>query len=191
MLTSVLFNLCLWLKHSTHNVVPNFLPISICTNRIYSAFSSHLGSTWLFAHEVGHCLGGHHLRPKHVQSKTRTNFGFCPPNGNYGTIEAYEWRCPNGINGNKRKKAYYFSNPNVFYERVATGDANNNNAAYMTTTRFTSRDLGTNCLDGRPDDDWNIGFNCNIGQTSYEPPINYCEGINLFISLSSFLFSTR
>ena len=107
----------------------------------------------------------------------RTNWGFCPPNGNYGTIEAYVWGCQYGPNGKKRKKAPHFSNPNVCYEDVATGDANNNNAAYITTNRFKSRDLGTNCLDGKPDENWKFGKYCNKGQMSYEPAINYSEGI--------------
>ena len=120
------------------------------------------------------------MRKNRKQPENGKNFGFCPPNGNYGTIEAYEWNCPNGPNGKYRKKAKHFSNPNVLYQGVATGDDNNNNAAYMTDNRFKFRDVGTNCLDGHPDDNWNFGNNCNKGQTSYEPPINYCEGIIIF-----------
>ena len=113
----------------------------------------------------------------------RTNFAFCPPRGNYGTICAYQWTCPNGPNGQPRKRAPYFSNPKVSYEGVPTGDAKNNNAAYMTSERFSHRDDGNNCFDGKPDYKWmnfkdngKIGNNCKNGQKSFEPPINKCEG---------------
>ena len=114
----------------------------------------------------------HHLGDK----KDRTNFAFCPPDGNYGTIDAYEWKCPKGPNGKKRKKAQYFSNPDVCHEEVPTGDAYNNNAGHMIENRFKYRDVGSNCLDGNPDEKWKFGKKCKNGEKSFEVPINKLEG---------------
>ena len=88
------------------------------------------------------------------------------------------WNCE----GN-RGKVPYFSNQNVQIDGFATGDAENDNAEYMTAERFDSRDAGTNCLDGNPDDAWmnfqdsgQIGNNCPNGEASYEVPLSVSEG---------------
>ena len=60
---------------------------------------------------------------------------------------------------------------------MPTGDHKNNNAAYITANRFKVRAIGSNCLDGKPDDKWNFGENCKKGQSSYEPPIDKSEGM--------------
>ena len=108
-------------------------------------------------------------------SGTRTNFAFCPPDGNYGTLDSYPWMCEPGPNGESREKAPYFSNPDVSYEGIPTGDSQNNNAARMREMRFEYRDAGSNCLDGKPDQKWmdfdpegNIGNNCLNEEHSYE-----------------------
>ena len=85
--------------------------------------------------------------------------------------------CPNGTNGKWREKAPYFSNPDVCYQGVPTGDALNNNAGYITKNRFKSRDKGSNCLDGKLNRNWEFVNNCleeNI--SSFHPSINKSEG---------------
>ena len=108
----------------------------------------------------------------------RTNFAFCPPGGNFGTIDAYMWNCDG-----KRGKVPYFSNQNVKVDGFRTGDAKNDNAKFMTEERFKSRDAGTNCLDGKPDDAWmkfkdggKIGNNCPRGEKSFEVPLSVSKG---------------
>ena len=66
---------------------------------------------------------------------------------------------------------------------VASGSADENNAAYMTEERFNSAAAGTNCLDGNPDDAWmnfeatgTIGNNCANGEESYELPLSESLG---------------
>ena len=88
------------------------------------------------------------------------------------------WTC----SGN-RGKVPYFSNQNVEYNGIATGDAENDNAHYVIEQRFDSRDAGTNCLDGKPDDAWmngedggQIGNNCPNGEDSFEVPLSWSEG---------------
>ena len=105
-----------------------------------------------------------------------TNFGYCPPDGNYGTIISYEWHCSNGPNGKKRAKAPYFSNPSVCHEGVPTGDDNNNNAEAMTKNRFKIQNFGTNCLDGNPTSEWKFKSNCKDGQSHFEPKIDISKG---------------
>ena len=116
-------------------------------------------------------------------SGTRTNFAFCPPGANYGTLDSYPWDCEPGPNGETRGKVPYFSNPDIIYEGVPTGDDQNNNAKRMREMRFEYRDAGTNCLDGKPDEKWmnfdsdgTIGNNCPNGEQSYEIPISETQG---------------
>ena len=92
--------------------------------------------------------------------------------------------CPKGPNGKSRERAPYFSNPDVSYEGVPTGDSQNNNAARMREMRFEYRDAGSNCMDGKPDQKWmnkdpdgKIGNNCANGEHSYEIPVNDTRGI--------------
>ena len=91
------------------------------------------------------------------------------------------WNCPKGPNGEKRKKVPYFSNPNVCLEDVPTGDTYNNNAEFITKNRFQSQNVGSNCLDGVPNKEWNFRKTCKNGQTSYSPAINKSEGTSIFI----------
>ena len=82
-----------------------------------------------------------------------------------------------------RGKVPYFSNPDIIYEGVPTGDDQNNNAKRMREMRFEYRDAGSNCLDGKPDEKWmnfdsdgTIGNNCPNGETSYEIPVSETQG---------------
>ena len=113
----------------------------------------------------------------------RTNFAYCPPAGEYGTIEAYVWNCKPGPSGSGRGKVPYWSNPKVKFEGVATGSDNDNNAKYMKEKRFESASAGTNCLDGNPDEAWmqfkstgSIGNNCPNGMESFDPPLTSSIG---------------
>ena len=106
----------------------------------------------------------------------KTNFGYCPPDGNYGTIISYPWHCNKGTNGKTRVKAQYFSNPKVCHEGVPTGDDNNNNAEEMSKNRYKIQDFGTNCLDGNPTYEWKYKRNCNDGQSQFEPKIDLSKG---------------
>jgi len=106
-------------------VNPNQRVYGICNKRSNAILlKGQYGNGWLFAHEVGHCLGGGHLRPEYVmEGNVDSNFAYCPPDGNYGTIDSYPWECAKGPNGKHRVKAPYFSNPKVCHEGVPTGDA--------------------------------------------------------------------
>ena len=110
---------------------------------------------------------------------SRTNFAYCPPDGEYGTIEAYVWDCAPGPSGVPRGKLPYWSNPNVEAEGVPSGSRDQDNARYITEERFTSAAAGTNCLDGNPDKAWmnfestgTIGNNCPNGEEFYEQPLS-------------------
>ena len=91
--------------------------------------------------------------------------------------------CEPGPNGETRGRAPYFSNPDVIFEGVPTGDSQNNNAARMRQMRFEYRDAGTNCLNGKPDEKWmnfdpdgSIGNNCVDGHSSYVIPVEDTKG---------------
>ena len=114
---------------------------------------------------------------------SRTNFAYCPPNGEYGTIEAYVWNCAAGPSGEDRGKVPYWSNPAVELQGVATGSDDENNALFMIEGRAASAAAGTNCLDGNPDEAWMkfesggvIGNNCPNGEASYEHPLSASLG---------------
>ena len=125
---------------------------------------------------------------------TRTNFAYCPPDGEFGTIEAYVWNCAKGPSGESRGKVPYWSNPNVMIDGVATGTETDNNAGTMIEGRFDSAAAGTNCLDGNPDDAWMrgdpsglIGNNCPNGEASYELPLSESLGNTYETLLESYI----
>ena len=124
---------------------------------------------------------------------SRTNFAYCPPNGEYGTIEAYVWNCAPGPSGESRGKVPYWSNPAVELQGVATGSDDENNALFMIEGRAASAAAGTNCLDGNPDEAWMkfesggvIGNNCPNGEASYEPPLSDSLGTSIQFILIGF-----
>jgi len=118
----------------------------------------------LFAHEAGHCLGAFHNREagENGWSWEGTNCGYCLPNTGYATLVSYPWTCP----GKASEWIPYFSNPQVAYEGVATGDEKNNNALAMNEKRDNRRDAGNNCLDGNPDEHGNMTYLCHRGEWS-------------------------
>lgn len=111
------------------------------------------------------------------EEQDENNFAYCPPNGNYGTIESYPWKCRNGPSGEPRVKAPYFSNPKVCHEGVPTGDVYNNNADFISKSKFKIQNVGSNCLDGNPTSEWKMKSNCNSDEKVFDPPINKLKGI--------------
>ena len=124
--------------------------------------------------------------------KTSRNYAYCPPGAEYRTIDAYVYRgyCPPGPSGKLRKKAPYFSNPRVSFEGFATGSTKANNAEYMSKGRFYFSGKGSNCLDGKPNEEWmtfatsgniGIGNNCNKNESEFHPlpPKTLSEGIDI------------
>ena len=125
---------------------------------------------------------------------SQTNWAYCPPDGEFGTIVAYVWNCAPGPSGEERIRAPYFSNPNVMIDGVATGTDTANNAGYMIQRRFDKAAAGTNCLDGKPDEAWmkgessgTIGNNCPNGEASYEPPLSESVGNNIALTCERIL----
>ena len=100
--------------------------------------------------------------------------------------------CAPGPNGEQRVQIPYFSNPDVIFEGVPTGDAEDNNVGTMRRMRFEYQNAGSNCLDGKPDKMWMdlnpdgmIGNNCPNGESSYKVPIDGAE--SKFLSYLSIL----
>ena len=82
----------------------------------------------------------------------------------------------------------------MWFEGVPTGDSQNNNAEFITKNRYKNRDKGNNCLDGKPNEDWEFGNNClERSLTSFHPPFNESEGTYLqkflYISIILVFFS--
>jgi len=92
-----------------------------------------------FGHEIAHMVGALHNREAgSVNSKYPTGYGYLmrpPVNSGYRTILAY------GARGYYNRVNYY-SNPNVSFNNVPTGDANNNNAKVLTERRFLMANVG-------------------------------------------------
>ena len=136
--------------------------------------------------------------------KDRSNYAYCPLNAEYRTIDAYVHRkyCPPGPSKKLRRKAPYFSNPNVYFEGVATGSSLANNAKYMTDNRFYYASKGTNCLDGEPNEKWmtfsttnnlGIGKICGDDDSKYTPrppDIKYRDGFRVSKRISNGWFWT-
>ena len=95
-----------------------------------------------FVHEAGHCLGAFHDRyTSNKLDDTREddyNYGFCLPDSPYATVMSYPEMCP----APKRKSILHFSNPEVKYKGIPTGDERNNNARYMKERRFYYSQIG-------------------------------------------------
>ena len=70
---------------------------------------------------------------------------------------SYLYNCPKNDAGDDIEEILYFSNPDVSYEGVPTGDILNNNAKAMTETRDETSQYGTNCYDGIPTTESSMG----------------------------------
>jgi len=110
----------------------------------YNTFSVTYDSPGLFIHEAGHCLGAMHDRKSmgHVgKNPDRYNYGYCLPNSKYATVMAYTYNCPDPAT----KRILHYSNPDVSYEGIPTGDEQNNNARAITEYRDYNSKIGSNC----------------------------------------------
>ena len=81
---------------------------------------------------------------------------------------------------NRGKRLHILVTPMCGLRGVPTGDSQNNNAEFITKNRYKNRDKGNNCLDGKPNEDWEFGNNClERSLTSFHPPFNESEGTYL------------
>ena len=101
---------------------------------------------------------------------------------------AYESTCPEGFSTSSIK---YYSNPDVYYEGVATGSTEANNALYMTTRKYDYSTGGTNCADGTATDKTEVGNQCAWGDGWTATPYSQCccEG-NLYAKWEEMGFSS-
>merc|ERR1719310_41214 len=111
----------------------------------YSTFAVTYDDPGLFVHEAGHCLGAMHDRyttttmNKHDK---KYNHGYCLPNSRYATVMSYTRNCP----APKRQRILYYSNPDVRYKGIPTGDERHNNARMIREQRKYSSTIGSNCM---------------------------------------------
>merc|ERR1712106_790891 len=68
----------------------------------------------------------------------------------------------NNCPGPTRSRILHFSNPDVTYEGIATGDAENNNARAIMEDRDRTSKYGSNCYDGNPDEDGHMENMCRF-----------------------------
>ena len=121
----------------------------------YATLSVSHDMSGVFVHEAGHCLGAMHDRQTMNEPEDEYdeyNYGYCLPNSLYATVMAYSYNCP----APEREKILHFSNPEVTYEGLPTGDAENNNARAITEDRDRTSQYGSNCFDGQPDEQGNM-----------------------------------
>jgi len=104
-------------------------------------------SVKLFVHEAGHCLG--------ISSHT----GYCLPGTGTrrGDATATIMTISNDGScfpccGGASEWILHFSNPDVSYEGIPTGDARSNNAKKITENRVRTSQAGDECWDGFPED---------------------------------------
>ena len=117
-----------------------------------------------FVHEAGHALGAHHDRYTTIEGWTGLtdgslssiddregyNYGYCLPGNEYATVMSYSHNCPRNADGDWIDRIMYYSNPDVSYKGVPTGNSQNNNARAIQEKRETRSQDGTNCYDGFP-----------------------------------------
>ena len=119
----------------------------------------------LFDKKAGHCLGAFHDRYTSLGQGVISsfdddeyyNYGYCLPGNQYATVMSYLYNCPKNVAGDDIEEILYFSNPDVSYEGIPTGDNLNNNAKAMTETRDETSQYGTNCYDGIPTTESSMG----------------------------------
>jgi len=109
----------------------------------YATLSISYNMSDTFVHEAGHCLGAMHDRyTLNNPTYPAYNYGYCLPNTPYATVMAYTDNCPPP----QRESILHFSNPDVSYQGVPTGDDDNNNARAITEDRIRTSQYGSNCL---------------------------------------------
>jgi len=111
----------------------------------YATISVTYDDPGLFAHEAGHCLGAMHDRytTNSMNKKDKDyNHGYCLPNSKYATIMSIKHNCP----APERQRILYYSNPDVSYEGIPTGDERHNNARMIREQRKYKSTIGSNCM---------------------------------------------
>ena len=93
--------------------------------------TSQTCSSTTFAHEIGHNQGAHHDPGTNTNERFPYGHGFCNSRGNWRTVMSYNF------NESCRPQAPHFSNPNVSYRGVPTGDASTrHNVRVINETAF-------------------------------------------------------
>merc|ERR1712117_626843 len=129
----------------------------------YPTITISINMTGTFTHEAGHCLGAMHDRiTMGIPDDSNYNYGYCLPDSPYSTIMAYYSNCP----APERTRILHFSNPDILYEGIPTGDEQNNNARAITEDRDKTSKYGRNCYDGNPDKDGNMVNQCKVSEWS-------------------------
>jgi len=132
-------------------------------NDYYPTISVSINMTGIFVHEAGHCLGAMHDRyTMNEPDDDAYNYGYCLPDSPYATVMSYPYNCPEP----ERSEILYFSNPDVSYEGIPTGDEQNNNARAITEDRDSTSKYGSNCYDGNPDDSGHMENMCSLTEWS-------------------------
>ena len=136
----------------------------------------------IFVHEVGHCLGAMHDRYTSGMDQALDDltydYGYCLPcnadclaaQKGYSTVMAYERSCPPP----NRERILYFSNPDVTYQGIPTGDERNNNALTITERKDWTSKYGSNCYNGNPDEDGNMDNQCRLTEWTEWSEWNDC-----------------
>ena len=125
------------------------------------------GSANNFVHEIGHVLGANHTRRQVAADAAAGEWtagqnyrtGMFDPDANYGFAFVVEgdgdggkvpdqyFKTLMGYPGDKGTRIRYFSNPEVLYRGVATGDEYNNNAAAIISVIKTVANFGESLQD--------------------------------------------
>ena len=158
--------MCPRVETNTHRPTPTFFRCMIFSpwfhvpyTEDYATVSITLDANGTFVHEAGHCLGAFHDRYtsmgqgviSSIDDDEYYNYGYCLPGNKYATVMSYEYNCPTSAAGDDVEEILYFSNPDVSFEGVPTGDSLNNNAKAIRETRDETSQYGTNCYDGFPE----------------------------------------
>lgn len=114
-----------WLMDS--NFINNaFAPYGFSVVNVSSSCQS--GSLFTLAHETGHNMGAqHNIEDSSGQGAYSYSYGHWASDYSFRTVMAYD--CPSGC-----QRIKYFSNPNVFYNGLATGTSGRNNARTLNNT---------------------------------------------------------
>ena len=93
--------------------------------------TSQTCSSTIFAHEIGHNQGAHHDPGTNTNEGFPYGHGFCNSQGNWRTVMSYNF------NESCWPRVPHFSNPNVSYRGVPTGDASTrHNVRVINETAF-------------------------------------------------------
>jgi peptidyl-Asp metalloendopeptidase len=117
-----------------------YLMTTVSTSFASNGFSvtkrSCATGNYSFGHELGHNMGAHHDSYVTTSSGAYTySYGYVYLAGRWRTIMAYNNRCADA--GTSCTRIQYWSNPNRFYNGVATGTSTADNARTLNNTAYT------------------------------------------------------